>query len=105
MHVNASGEVAVVGHETREPNVNATIGVGDVVGEVGVILRRKSAADVVAVHPTVSLYLSRQEFLDLVVLQPAMLAGLYMLAVERDEETSTVFSTSTTDVAEDYVLV
>jgi CRP-like cAMP-binding protein len=105
MHVIASGEVAVVGHESGEPLVIASIGVGDVVGEVGVILRRKANADVVAVHPTVTLYLPRKDFLELVTEQPPMLAGLYLLAVERDEETSTVFATTTTDVAEDYVLV
>jgi len=105
MHIVASGEVAVIGHEAGEPFVIATLGVGDVVGEVGVILRRKSNADVVAVHPTVTLYLPREDFMDLVAQQPAMLAGLYLLAVEREEETSTVFSTTTTSVSEDYVLV
>jgi CRP-like cAMP-binding protein len=105
MHLIASGEVAIIGHEGGEPFVIATLGVGDVVGEVGVILRRKSNADVVAVHPTVTLFLTRADFIDLVSEHPAMLAGLYLLAIERDEETSTVFSTTTTAVAEDYVLV
>jgi cAMP-dependent protein kinase regulator len=105
MHLIASGEVAVVGREGGEPFVIATLGVGDVVGEVGVILRRKASTDVVAVHPTVTLFLTRTDFLDLVSAHPAMLAGLYLLAIERDEETSTVFSTSTTAIADDYVLV
>jgi CRP-like cAMP-binding protein len=105
MHLIASGEVAVVGHESGEPFVIATLGVGDVVGEVGVILRRKANMDVVAVHPTVTLYLPRADFIDLIGQYPAMLAGLYLLAIERDEETSTVFATTTTAVAEDYVLV
>ncbi len=106
MHLIASGEVAVVGHESGEPFVIASLGVGDVAGEVGVILRRKSNADVVAVHPTVTLYLPREDFIELISEHPPMLAGLYLLAIERDDETSTVFSTTTTTaVAEDYVLV
>jgi CRP-like cAMP-binding protein len=105
MHLIASGEVAVVGHESGEPFVIATLGVGDVAGEVGVILRRKANMDVVAVHPTVTLYLPRADFIDLIGQYPAMLAGLYLLAIERDEETSTVFATTTTAVAEDYVLI
>ena len=105
LHLIASGEVAVVGHESGEPFVIATLGVGDVVGEVGVILRRKANADVVAVHPTVTLHLPRGDFMELIAEHPAMLTGLYMLAIERDEETSIVFATSTTSVAEDYVLV
>ena len=105
MHLIASGEVAVVGHESGEPFVIATLGVGDVAGEVGVILRRKANMDVVAVHPTVTLFLPRADFIDLIGQYPAMLAGLYLLAIERDEETSTVFATTTTAVAEDYVLV
>ncbi len=105
MHLIASGEVAVVGHESGEPFVIATLGVGDIAGEVGVILRRKASMDVVAVHPTVTLYLPRADFIDLIVQYPAILAGLYLLAIERDEETSTVFSTTTTAVAEDYVLI
>ncbi len=105
MHLIASGEVAVVGHESGEPFVIATLGVGDVVGEVGVILRRKANMDVLAVHPTVTLFLPRADFIDLIGQYPAMLTGLYLLAIERDEETSTVFATTTTAVAEDYVLI
>ena len=58
LHLVASGEVAVVGHEGGEPFVISTLGVGDVVGEVALVLRRKANADVVAVHPTVTLYLA-----------------------------------------------
>jgi cAMP-dependent protein kinase regulator len=105
LHLIASGEVAVVGHEAGEPFVIATLGVGEVVGEVALVLRRKANADVVAVHPTVTLHLPREDFLTLIRDHPAILQGLYMLAVKRDEETSGVLENSTTSVAEDYVLV
>jgi CRP-like cAMP-binding protein len=105
LHLVASGEVAVVGHEGGEPFVISTLGVGDVVGEVALVLRRKPNADVVAVHPTVTLFLPQEEFISLVRDHPAILQSLYLLAVERDEETSSVMSVSSVNVAEDYVLV
>ena len=61
--------------------------------------------DVIAVHPTVTLFLPREEFLSLIGEHPAILQGLYLLAVKRDEETSGVLENQTTSVAEDYVLV
>lgn len=105
LHLIASGEVAVVGHESGEPFVLATLGVGETVGEVALVFRRKANADVVAVHPTVTLHLPREEFIDLVRVHPAILAGLYLLAVERDEETATALGQSTATLAEDYILV
>ncbi len=101
----ASGEVAIIGHEGGEPFVISTLGPGDVVGEVALVLRRRANADVVAVHPTVTLHLPREDFLSLIRDHPGILQGLYLLAVERDEETSSVLATSTVSVAEDYVLV
>lgn len=105
LHLVASGEVAVIGHEGGESFVISTLGVGDVVGEVALVLRRKANADVVAVHPTVTLFLPREEFVALIREHPAILQSLYLLAVARDEETSSVMSTSSVSVAEDYVLV
>ncbi|AKV04236.1 cAMP-binding protein [Labilithrix luteola] len=107
LHLIASGEVAVVGREEGgETFVIATLGVGETVGEVALVLRRKANADVVAVHPTVTLHLPREDFVDLVRAHPAILAGLYLVAVERDEETSSVLAGSTTTAAaEDYILV
>jgi cAMP-dependent protein kinase regulator len=105
LHLIASGEVAIVGHEGGEPFVISTLAAGDVVGEVALVLRRKANADVVAVHPTVTLFLPRDEFLSLVRNHPAILQSLYLLAVMRDEETTSVMSVSSVNVAEDYVLV
>jgi CRP-like cAMP-binding protein len=106
LHLIASGEVAVIGHEDNgESFVLATLGVGETVGEVALVLRRKANADVVAVHPTVTLHLPREEFLGLIRDQPAILAGLYMCAVDRDEETTSVLAGSTVALVEDYDLV
>jgi CRP-like cAMP-binding protein len=106
LHLIASGEVAVVGHEEGgESFVIATLPVGETVGEVALVLRRKANADVVAVHPTVTLHLPREEFLGLVREHPAILSGLYLAAVDRDDETTSVLGSSTTSVAEDFILV
>ncbi len=105
LHLIASGEIAVVGEDGGDSFVISTLGPGDVVGEVALVLRRKANADVVAVHPTVTLHLPREHFLSLIKEHPAILLGLYTLAVKRDEETSTVMSNVTTSVADDYVLV
>jgi cAMP-dependent protein kinase regulator len=105
LHLIASGEVAVVGDDGGESFVISTLGAGDVVGEVALVLRRKANADVVAVHPTVTLHLPREHFVSLIQEHPAILLSLYSLAVQRDEETTTVLANVTTSVADDYVLI
>jgi cAMP-dependent protein kinase regulator len=106
LHLIASGEVAIVGHEEGgESFVIATLPVGETVGEVALVLRRKANADVVAVHPTVTLHLPRGEFLGLVRDHPAILSGLYLAAVERDDETTSVLAGSTTSIGDDFVLL
>ena len=102
----ASGEVAVVRREEPEgdPLVLTTLGPGDVVGEVAMVLRRKANAEVIAVHPTVTLYLPSTEFMGLIRAHPTILAELYQLAVTRDEETKIIIEEEAS-VAEDFVLV
>jgi CRP-like cAMP-binding protein len=76
-----------------------------VVGEVALVLRRDANADVTAVHPTVTLHLPREEFVTLIRVHPAILHGLYIMAIERDDETSSVLATSTWSVADEDVLL
>lgn len=106
LHLIASGEVAVVGYENGEGLVIATLGPGEVTGETALVLRRRANADVVAVHPTVTLHLPKEDFLALIKDHPAILLSLYTSAVQRDEETSAVIANSTTNVvADDYIIV
>lgn len=101
----ASGEVAVVRVDDRgEPLVLSTLGPGDVVGEVSTVLRRLANADVIATHPTVTLFLPVGDFLGLVDDHPSILAQLYRLAVRRDEETESILSEEASAV-EDIDLV
>ncbi len=108
LHFVASGEVAVVAHEGGEggePVVLATLLAGETVGEVALVLRRKANAEVIAVHPTVTLFLPRDQFLALVEDHPAILHGLYMTAVRRDDEAMRALDSAPAALADDYVLL
>ncbi|MCA9596134.1 MAG: cyclic nucleotide-binding domain-containing protein [Myxococcales bacterium] len=104
LHLIASGEVAVMHQEDDDSTLIAKLGVGEVVGEVALVLHRASSADVIANCPTVTLHLPRDRFLDLIKKHPAILAQLYELAIKRDEETTSLVAQEATE-ADDYVLV
>lgn len=101
----ASGEVAVVRREgDGDPLLLHTLGVGDFVGEVATIFRRKTSADVLAAHPTVTLFLPTEDLLGLIREHPAILAELYLLAIQRDDETRAILADEVS-VAEDFDLI
>ena len=82
----------------------ATLGPGEVVGEVALVLRRPATADVIAEHPTVTLHLAARRISAIVKQHPAPFAQLYELAVKRDEETSSIVAQEATDI-DDFALV
>jgi CRP-like cAMP-binding protein len=85
----ASGEVAIVHQDdSGEGTVIARLGPGEAVGEVALVLRRPAIADVVANHPTVTLMLPRERFLEMARAHPEVFVDLYELAVGRDQETA-----------------
>jgi cAMP-dependent protein kinase regulator len=101
----ASGQVSVVHQEPNgDKTVVARLGPGEVLGEVALVLRRPANADVVANHPTVTLLLPRERFLEAVRAHPQVFVDLYDLASRRDEETSSVAGLETSDL-DDSVLV
>jgi cAMP-dependent protein kinase regulator len=104
LHMIASGEVEVSTTEGDERLVIAKLGPGEVVGEVALILRRSSMADVVAVHPSVTLFLSAAGFQEILRAHPTLLAQLYELAIKRDEETSSVVAQEA-QTADEFILV
>jgi CRP-like cAMP-binding protein len=104
LHLIASGNVVVVHRDAGERTVIATLGVGEVVGEMSLVLRRPSGADVVAAVPTVTLHLTSEQFLDIVRAYPGVLSHLYELAVTRDTETRTVL-VSEAQSADDCILL
>jgi CRP-like cAMP-binding protein len=105
LHLVASGQVAVVTHDSDESVVLASLSPGETVGEVALVLRRKANADVIAVHPTVTLFLPREEFISLIQDHPGVLHGLYMTAVRRDDETAIALDNAPAAIADDYILL
>ncbi len=103
----ASGEVDVRAEdEAGDALTIASLGPGEVVGEVAMILRRPAGADVVARFPTVTLHLAGATFLDVLRQHPTLLAQLYELAVKRDEETTSVVAQHAMAAeADEYILV
>ncbi len=67
-------------------SVLATLETGDGVGEVSLLARRPAPHDVVAIEPTVVLSLSREKFDEVAVNHPGLLAEVYNLMVQREQE-------------------
>ncbi len=104
LYLLGSGDVTIVHHEGDERTLVTRLGAGDVVGEVALVLRRPAIADAVAHSPTVSLFLPRERFLDLVRAHPKVFADLYEIAIKRDEEIETMSQEEAAD-SEAFVLV
>jgi CRP-like cAMP-binding protein len=94
----------VMHRQENEATVIAQLGVGQVVGEVSLVLRRPAGADVVATQPTVTLHLPRDRFLEVIDRHPVLLKELYSLAVQRDQKTSSVIARPSIEL-EDCVLI
>lgn len=105
LYLIASGEVAVV-HKDQggDDTVVARLGPGETLGEVALVLRRPAIANVVANHPTVTLLLPRERFLEAVRAHPKVFVDLYELAVRRDEETAAAAELEAADL-DDSILV
>jgi CRP-like cAMP-binding protein len=86
LFVVASGEVAMIARDGNDRVMLATLGAGEMLGEVELVLCRKSEIDAVAVRPTMTLFLPRSEFLALAVERPSLLQCLYMAAIQSNTE-------------------
>lgn len=95
LFVVAAGKVQVAREDEGERLFLDELGPGDVFGELATILRRPATADVLAVRPTVTLFLPREKFVDLVRERPLVLHALYLLAVARDDETRAASAATT----------
>lgn len=103
LHLIASGKVVVQRTEGDRALSIATLGPGEAVGEVSLLLRRPTNAEVVALEPTVALVLPSEHFMEVMRANPALLASLYELAVSRDEELHSVIAQAPDDA--DYLLI
>lgn len=101
----ASGSVRIAAVDTDGELIHVgMLGPGDLVGEMSVVLRRPSSAHVLANHPTVALFLSRERFHEVIRDYPTLLTELYDLAAKRDEQMRSVVGQETLD-ADDVILV
>jgi CRP-like cAMP-binding protein len=101
----ASGEVSIVQNDpSGEQTVVAQLTSGEPLGEVALVLRRPTIADAIAKHPTVTLFLPREQFLNAVRAHPKVFVDLYDLAVRRDEETSTAAELEATELDESILV-
>jgi CRP-like cAMP-binding protein len=103
LYVIASGKVDVVRKDGDDKLVITALGVGEVAGEVSLLFRRPSNADVVASMPTMTLFLPRSRFMEIVRHHPTLLAQLYELAARRDDETMNIAAQEASD-AEDLII-
>jgi CRP-like cAMP-binding protein len=104
LHLIVSGEIAVVAYERGERVVLATLTAGETVGEVELVLCRNAGADAIAVRPTATLFLPREEFFGLVQDHPAILHGLYAIAVRRHAETKLAMEAGSAPVGDESVV-
>ncbi|HWZ88286.1 MAG TPA: cyclic nucleotide-binding domain-containing protein [Polyangiaceae bacterium] len=104
LHLIALGEVAIVHQDKGDSTMLAKLGPGEVVGEVALVLRRPAITDVVAHHPTVTLFLPRERLMEFVKGHPKVFVDLYELAVKRDEETSSIAAEEAAET-DDFVIV
>jgi len=100
----ASGSVSVSVPEGGDVLVLATLGAGDIVGEISMMLRRPATADVRALHPTLAFEIAREPLRGLMREMPPLLVELYDLATRRDDEVRAAAENDVLD-AEDVILV
>lgn len=99
-----SGDVEVTSSEQGDVLTIATLSSGDFFGEISVVLRRPAVATVTASSETVSLFLMRDAFLDVIRAHPTLLAELYETAIEREAETSSILAREA-ESADDLILL
>ncbi len=100
----ASGRVEVVKEEGADKVVMASLGPGDVFGEISLIMRRPSTATVIAAEDTAVLFLSSTDFNEVTKEFPELLKGAFDIALEREAKTNSILA-SEAAAADDLVLV
>ncbi|MCP4674036.1 MAG: cyclic nucleotide-binding domain-containing protein [Deltaproteobacteria bacterium] len=104
LYLVASGRVEVVKMEAGDKVVMASLGPGDVFGEISLIMRRPSTATVVAAEDTAVLFLSSADFGEVTKEFPELLKGAFDIALEREAKTNSILA-SEAAAADDLVLV
>jgi CRP-like cAMP-binding protein len=100
LYLIAAGLFAVTRVEGEESLRLATLGPGMCVGEIGLVLRRPATASVIAETPGVALVLPGRRFMEVVRGRPTLLAKLYELAVQREDETRSILAVPAEEIEE-----
>lgn len=100
LYLIAAGHFAVSRMEGEDSLRLATLGPGMCVGEIGLVLRRPATASVTAETPGVALVLPGKRFMEVVRGRPTLLAKLYELAVQREDETRSVLAVAAEEIEE-----
>jgi CRP-like cAMP-binding protein len=103
IHLIASGEVAILGREGAETVVLASLGAGETVGDVELVLCRRATTEAVAAASTATLFLPRHCFESLVEKDPVTAHGVYLNAVRKAAETARAMEAPTSS-ADAYVI-
>jgi cAMP-dependent protein kinase regulator len=99
LYLIASGRVQVSSNDAEGDKVRlAELGAGEVVGEISLVLRRPANADVIAADRTVCLTLTREALQEAMREHPSLLAQLYDIAVQRDDETRSVVAQGAVEI-------
>ena len=99
-----SGGVRVNKVENNEDVVLATLGPGDLFGEISLLMRKPSTATVTADQNTALLFLPRTEFESATAEFPEFLKGVYDIAVNRDMRNNSIMGLPAQD-ADGLILV
>lgn len=104
LYLIAAGRFAVTRVEGNDALRLATLGPGMCVGEIGLVLRRPATANVIAETAGVALVLPGRRFMEVVRGRPTLLAKLYELAVQREDETRSVIGVAAEEIDEEVML-
>jgi CRP-like cAMP-binding protein len=99
-----SGAVRVLRREGGDVVHLATLGPGDLFGEISLVMRKPSTASVVAERSTALLFLSRAEFHEATRDFPELLKGAFDIAVERETQNNSIIGRPARS-ADDLILV
>jgi len=86
--VIATGRVEVTSHEDNETVLLATLGPGDVIGEISLIQGQKTSATVTAREKVGALFLNKEKFLEVTAENPKFSAWLQNMSQERLDQMS-----------------
>ena len=104
LFVIVSGEAVVTKHEDDDDILLATLGPGDLIGEISLLMQKPSTATVKARENTALLFLSAEDFMSVTREFPEFLKGAFDIALKREQENTSILASDESAV-DDLVLL